>query len=110
MSARASLGSALSPDEPDVCFGLFAAVSTNRIGPSDAAGLERDQHAGTKHGRLLDLGECESWRTPLRASAPGVADLCFGDACLPESCKHRMLEFGDEEVARRAQRLALYWS
>jgi hypothetical protein len=58
----------------------------------------------------LSLGDCESSRTPLRASAHGVADLCFGDACLPESCKHRMLEFGDDEVARRAQRLALYWS
>jgi hypothetical protein len=33
-----------------------------------------------------------------RSSGCGrVANLCFGDACLPESCKHRMLEFGDEE-------------
>jgi hypothetical protein len=27
-----------------------------------------------------------------------MADLCFGDECLPESCKRRMLEFGEEQV------------
>ena len=43
------------------------------------------------------VGELESWRTPIRASDHGVADLYFGDACLPGSCKHRMLEFGEEQ-------------
>src|ERR1039458_2996407 len=41
------------------------------------------------------LGEGESCRTPLRSCAHGMADLCFGDGCLPKSCKHRMLEFGE---------------
>jgi hypothetical protein len=48
-------------------------------------GVVQRRHCGRAH-----VGEFESWRTPLRASDHGVADLCFGDACLPESCKHRM--------------------
>ena len=47
------------------------------------------------------LGEGESRRTSLRASAQGVAALCFGNARLPESCKRRMLEFGEGHVRIR---------
>ena len=52
---------------------------------------------GGGHARLL-VGERESWRTPIRSGAPGRAELCFGDGCLPETCKHKMLEFGEFQV------------
>ena len=43
------------------------------------------------------LGEGESWRTLLRATGQGDAGLSFGDASLPESCKRRRLEFGEDD-------------
>ncbi len=43
------------------------------------------------------LGEGESWRTLLRATVQGDAGLSVGDASLPEGCKRRRLEFGEDD-------------
>jgi len=40
-------------------------VSIDPIRPSSAAGLECDQHACTKHGQVLNLGELESAGAPI---------------------------------------------
>jgi hypothetical protein len=57
------------------CFGLFAAVSTNRIGPSDTAGLERTHpRRGRRRSDRLRLPS-----SFLSASLSGF-DLTIGDA------------------------------
>ena len=62
----------------DFRIGLFAAVSIDPIRPSNAAGLECDQHACTKHGQVLDLNVMKEgflqrpgWGPRRRSGPPG---------------------------------------
>ena len=74
---------------------------------SEAGAAARAEAAVARPGRArLDVGKSESWRTPLPSCAHGMATCASVNGCLPESCKHRTLEFGDKRVARRRRREA----
>jgi hypothetical protein len=99
------------PHRLTIAFVAKESFRADGVGPSRCRQLDRERSElgaskavvrGGAHGQLL-MGERVSWRTPIRSGAHGQADLCFGDGCLPESCTHKMLEFGDEQVRDHAR-------